>query len=66
MGGLPLALLEQENSVIVGRVPIPLSGRLCVKRFGLRWIAFRAASEAQKAVDYIMDRTAHTDQMAAE
>ncbi len=27
---------------------------------------FRAASEAQKAVDYIMDRTARADQMAAE
>jgi len=27
---------------------------------------FRAASEAQKAVDYIMDRTAQADRMAAE
>ena len=27
---------------------------------------FRAASEAQKAVDYIMGRTAQADQMAAE
>ena len=27
---------------------------------------FRAASEAQKAVDYIMDRTAQAEQMAAE
>ena len=27
---------------------------------------FRAASEAQKAVDYIVDRTARADQMAAE
>ena len=27
---------------------------------------FRAASEAQKAVDYIMDRTGHAEQMAAE
>lgn len=27
---------------------------------------FRAASEAQKAVDYIMERTAQADRMAAE
>jgi antirestriction protein ArdC len=27
---------------------------------------FRAASEAQKAVDYIMERTARADRMAAE